>query len=881
MAEPQAASSKEVLIPDLTGTMVGRFVVRARLGAGGMGEVYRADDTRLKRSVALKRISPRLRSDLQYRQRFLREAERASSLNHHRIAGVYDVLEEREETFLVMEYVEGATLRDRLTAPFDLATFLPIAMQCAEALEAAHEQSIIHRDLKPENIMVTPKGGVKILDFGVAKRLPRPGGQEGSASTVSGAGEISGTPAYMAPEVLLEKEPDARADIFSLGVVYYEMLAGRHPFRAESFMATTDRILREAPAPLAELNPRVPARLEGLVESMLEKDPARRPASAAAVLNELHAFEGEARRPAVLPSFLRSSWHLHRRLALAAMLAVLLALGAAVGWRSPIRRWLGFIAVPEKKNLAVLPFNVVGGSTETTAFANGLTETLNARLTQTTERHPLQVVPASEIRAERVRTLEEARRAFGVNLVIEGSLQQIGDIVRVNYVLVDAHTRRQLRADVITAAMANPFAVEDHVVASVLDKLEVELQPVERAALATRGTSHSAAYDAYLRGRGYLQEYDKPENIASAIGLFNRALAEDPRYALAYAGLGEAYWLEYELSKDSQRAAQALAACERAVALDSGLSAAHECLGTVFGGTGKYERAVEEFQRAVALDPTSDDAYRGLGFGYERVGKLPEAEETFQHAISLRPHYWAGYNWLGAFYFRQARYAEAAKMFAQVVALAPDNSLGYRNLGGIYTLEGRYAEAIPMLERSVALRPTARAYSNLGTTFFTLRRFVEAAQAFEQAVKLDERDHVMWGNLGDAYNWIPGRSAEAASAYHKAIALAEEKVKVNSRDAALLGNLAVYHAMAKEQPPALANLRRAQALAPRDPEVAYFAALVHNQFGEDQKALADLAQALKTGFSPATIRDSPLFDNLRSNPRFKTLTDQPQAHDTR
>ncbi|HEX9764618.1 MAG TPA: serine/threonine-protein kinase, partial [Candidatus Acidoferrales bacterium] len=241
MSEPTEPKRSPV-VPDLTGTTVGRFHVRAKIGEGGMGQVYRAEDTRLKRSVALKRMSPYLRNDEHYRRRFLKEAERASALSYDNIAGVYDVFEEAGEIFIVMEYVEGETLRHRLQRPFTVTEFMPIARQCVAALEAAHAKGIAHRDLKPENIMLTAGGRAKILDFGVAKLLPQARDQAATESLASVGGEgFSGTVAYAAPEALMEQELDERADIFSLGVVFYEMLAAQHPFRVAGFTATTDR----------------------------------------------------------------------------------------------------------------------------------------------------------------------------------------------------------------------------------------------------------------------------------------------------------------------------------------------------------------------------------------------------------------------------------------------------------------------------------------------------------------------------------------------------------------------------------------------------------------------------------------------------------------
>ena len=255
---------------------------------GGMGEVYRAEDTKLKRTVALKRLAPALRADSLYRHRFLEEAERASRFSDSHVAAVYDVLEEQGEIFLILEFVEGQNLRQRLRQPLSLDEFFTIAIQCAEALASAHRQGIVHCDIKPENIMLTPTGQVKILDFGVAKHLPR----SDQSSTVDRSGTFAGTPAYMSPEVFLEQAPDGRADVFSLGVVSYEVLTGQHPFMAGSFVATTDRIRRETPASIRIFNRSVSEDLEALVNKAMAKDAGQRYASAQELLDDLRQVRG-------------------------------------------------------------------------------------------------------------------------------------------------------------------------------------------------------------------------------------------------------------------------------------------------------------------------------------------------------------------------------------------------------------------------------------------------------------------------------------------------------------------------------------------------------------------------------------------------------------
>ena len=300
-ATPQAAASNPATEDSLIGAKVGRFVIHQRIGIGGMGEVYRAEDTVLKRTVALKRISPQFRADNKYRERFLKEAERASSLSDQHIAAIYDVLEQQGEVFLVMEFVEGESLRPRLTRPFSIEEFFTVATQCALALVAAHERGILHCDIKPENIMLGPGGMVKILDFGVAKRLPT---KETDATldhvSTTGFGSVSGTPAYMSPEVLLEHPLDQRADIFSLGVVFYEMLSGVNPFHAETFIATSDRILHQTPPPVSQANPAVPPTIEQTVAQMLAKNREQRYATARDLLMDLQAAQAGSPKGAAL-----------------------------------------------------------------------------------------------------------------------------------------------------------------------------------------------------------------------------------------------------------------------------------------------------------------------------------------------------------------------------------------------------------------------------------------------------------------------------------------------------------------------------------------------------------------------------------------------------
>lgn len=872
MLGPVPLPPSERLPANLSGTTVGRFQIGERLGQGGMGEVYRAEDSMLRRKVAIKRIHPQLSADEQYRARLLKEAERASSLSNQHVAVVHDVVEDRGAMFLVMEYVEGLTLRQRMQSPIPLAEFYSIARQCIEGIAAAHQQGVLHCDIKPENIMIGPRCQVKILDFGLAKQLPMdPDSTRGDADSTT-SGSFSGTPAYMAPEVLLEKLPDARADIFSLGVVFYEVLARQHPFRAESFIGTSDRILHAEPPPMGT---EIPPGLEHLVLRMLAKEPAERPANADQIMRELVAIEEGSGSSSAL-SWLRwrrkARQHPLKVYAVGAVMVIALAAGA-VGLKRP--GWFGVPAspLPGTRQLAVLPFQVSDPEPSARAYGLGLTEALTTRLAElSSSGFPLQVVSPGDIRAQSIRTAEQARMQYGVNLVLEGTMSKSGSVLRVHYTLVNPEDRRVLRAGMVSATANDPFELEDRVVQSVAKSLEVELAQGSGTTVAR--THQPEAYDFYLRGRGYLQEYDRPENIDNAIQVFQQALARDPKYALAYAGLGESYRHKYDLTKDAEWMTRGQDACRKAVELGPALPDGRVCLGIIATHTGKYDEAVSEFRQALAVSPSHDQANVELALALERLGRFDEAEAAYKSSVSLRPQYWSPHNRLGRFYLARGRYAEAIERFEQVIALAPDSFRGYSNLGAALLMTGRFADAVPRLERSFAIRPNAAAGNNLGAAYFYMRRYQEASAAYEKAAGLDPKDYAIRGNLAEAYYWSPNQRDRAIQNYRKALAIAQETLATNPKDEQTLHAAALYSAMLGDRKQALEYDRRARQAAgaeSRDPEASLHTALIHAQFGDQREMLRALQEGVQRGLTAERIAQSPGFDRFRNDPGMKAL----------
>src|SRR5579859_894090 len=853
--------------------LISHYRILGTLGSGGMGEVYRAEDTTLHRPVALKFLPESSVRTEKVHERLKQEARTASALNHPNICTIYEVGEDAGEVFIAMEYIEGQTLSELIhQGSLPLEKVLRYSSQISSALAHAHEKGVIHGDLKPSNIIVTPQGDAKILDFGLARRGNPVEFDRKTLETAAGDSEFAhgghggGTFPYMAPEQIEGHDASARTDIWSFGVVLYEMISGTYPFQGATPFFFCNSILRDPPRPLP---PGVPAGLKTVVSRCLEKEPERRYRRAGEVRAALEAIypspeEAVAPQPAARNSWLRPTL-------IGLCLIALAAAGIVVTRNGKSTSDAKFSeSMPARVVLGVLP-PAKSGDPAQSAFDTGLVETLNSRLGELSTRHPLSVIPMNSTIEKSVTTVDGAREQFGVNLVLVLNIQRATDNVRVNYALVDARSHQQVRSGTITAPQADPFALQDQVFEKVAAALALQLAPQEKQSLAAHGTAEPAAFDFYTQGRGYLQDYVVPEKVESAITLFGRALEKDPNYAAATAGLGEAYWRKFQLTHDNQWFDATLSNCQKASQLNPSLAAAHSCLGRALASQGSYEKAIEQYRRALDLDPGSDDAYFGLANAYEKLGRLEEAEKLYKQAIAVRPAYWATYNWLGNFYMSHARYEEAATMFTQVISLAPDSFMGFSNLGGVRVLQGKYAEAIPFFERSLSIRPTALAHSNLGTAHFQMRRFAESATDFEQAVKLDSKNYEVWGNLGDAYYWTPGRRPEAASAYGTAITLGEENLRHNPRDAQLLAYLGQYHAMRGEKKPALDKINAALRLQPKSPDVLLASAIAYQQLGDSTGALNALEKAVSLGIAPETIRDTPNFGGLSGNSRFLAL----------
>jgi serine/threonine-protein kinase len=847
--------------PFVLGSTVGRFVIRERLGIGGMGEVYRADDTQLKRTVAIKRLV-NAAGDQFAAARLLKEAQRASALNHPRIASVYDVFTMGDELLLVMEFVDGMTLRERMKREMSVEDFCTIAVQCADALSAAHTSGILHGDLKPANIMLTSNGQVKVCDFGLARRLPK---TEGAAETTTTTQHgLAGTPAYLAPEALLEHPLDERADLFSLGVVFYQMLTARNPFVADGVMATLDRVLHAIPDPIDRLNPHVPARLARTVHRMLEKDPRDRPASAKDVGEAISAIGGQLEQ-------VRRRRRLVRRVQAGAAVTALVTLLVLVAPRLAIRPAPSTLPpLPQPINLIVLPFTATGGSEDRASFTEGLTESLTTQLSRLTLNRPFQVVTEADRRQRKIGTPLEARQQFGVNLALRGALEYSGQVVDVLASLVDTGSGKTLRSERFRIDNSDPIVVYTRTLEAATRMMNIEPDKQEQVRLDA-GTVRPEAHDFYLQGRGYLLNDDRPESVDLAIKVFQTALKSDPKYTLAYAGLGEAYWRKYKLTSSPQWVPLARGACEGARAQDMSLAEPHICLAMVLNGTGEYEQAAASYRRALDRETTNDQAYTGLAEAYEKQGKHTDAEQTYLRAIQLRPHYWGGYYTLASYYYRDSRFKDARDMFQHVVDLAPDSFRGHNSLGACQFALDQIPEAIDQFKQSMTIRPNFNAASNLGTLYYFEGQPALAADYYRQALTFEQGRYEVWGNFAHTLETL-GQKAEADEAFRKARQLVLDGLSVNSKNAALYVELADHNAALGDAVGARIALNHALMLSPEDGHTLFrLAAFYETRMKARDDALKWLTKAVERGQTWREIDRAPELRKLRADPRFQQL----------
>jgi serine/threonine-protein kinase len=757
------------------GTRLGPYEITAPIGAGGMGEVYKARDTRLGRTVAIKVLPPQFASNAERRARFTREAKTISQLNHPHICMLHDVGEQGGTAFLVMEYLEGETLAARLKkGPLPLDQALDLAAQIAEALDAAHNQAVIHRDLKPGNVMLT-KSGVKLLDFGLAKLVSEahPAAAEASTTSgglVTGAGVALGTAGYMSPEQVRGEALDARTDLFSLGVVLYEMTTGRRPFTGDSSVAVLASILKDTPPPVTTVNPHLPQQLDRIIRHSLAKTLDCRYQTSRDFRNDLeelkHEIDADHAKTIARPSSLARADPRRAKawLLTIAATAAAVAIMAAVAMLSPQR------VSSDRRLIAVLPLKNLSADPENEYFSDGITEDIIAQLSKLTD---LRVIAATSVQRYKnsKKAVAEIGRELGVATLLEGSVRRVGDRVRIVSELVDARTAQQLWAETYDRDLRDIFAIQTEVSRSIAVALKGELSPAEAARLEKTPVKDLDAFNLYLKGRYYWNKRTS-EGLKQGIEYFKQAIGKDPSYALAYSGLADSYNLLAQY----------------------GISPAEEV----------RPRAKEAATRALALDPTLAEPHVSQALVEHAEFGWAAAEAEFRRAIDLNPSYATAHHWYANYLAQSGRFDDAVAEIKRAQQLDP-LSIGINTaFGAVLYLARRNDEALAQLKTTLDMDPNfAQAHGALAEVYVQKRAYAQALDEYNNVRALAGETADLRASLGYLYA-VSGRPGTA-------LQLVDELGRQRGPEAAAPGSLAVVYAALGQRDRAFAWLDKAYA----------------------------------------------------------------------
>jgi len=883
----------------LVGQTIGHYKIFESIGTGGMGEVYLATDVVAGRKAALKLLPAGFTGDADHLQRFQQEARAVVGLNHPNILTVYEIGEDHSIHYIASELIEGETLREHLKrGSMPLSETIEVAIQVVSALTAAHDTGIIHRDIKPENIMLRPDGNVKVLDFGIAKLAESAFAEATADGTGSmtlaetNLGAVLGTVRYMSPEQACGARVDKRTDIWSLGVVLYEMLTGQTPFTGDTPEEVMSSILKKEPPPLTRYVADAPPELQQIVTKTLRKDRSQRYHSAHELLQALKGLryklevEAEFERTTAAASWLR--WTRSPVAVVLVLVVGALALALPFYWHRNLAT-----SLPPEKSIAVLPFESRSEDKANAYLASGIQDEILTRLSKITD---LKVISRTSTQHYKTapENLPEIAKQLGVAHILEGSVQKSGDAVRVNVQLIKAANDSHIWADTFDRKLSDIFSLESEVAKAVADQLRAKLTGQEEEAISAKPTDNVEAHDAYLRGLAYyLKTADTPANSIGAQKYLREAVRLDPKFALAWALLSYVDALGYltrTLQPTITLREEARQAAETALALQPNLGEAILAKGYYHYACLKdYATAERYLEQARQLLPNKSVIPENLAYVTQRRGQRDRSEAYFNEAERLDPRNVHLLTQHAASYICLRRFPEALRKVDQVLNIIPDDVDTLAGKASIAQAEGDLPQAAALL---APLRPGPDRRLELETQVYQaiLERRPEPMISRLQEV-LAKPDPALGFTNGELRFWlgwaqdIGGDPAAAQETWRQARSELETFLKEQPENVQLIGDLALTNMGLGDKAGALALAERAMAAAPIEkdavdgPWPVEILARVAAQMSEPNRAIAALQKLLSIPYqgplgmslTPALLRLDPMFDPLRNDQRFQKL----------
>jgi serine/threonine protein kinase/Tfp pilus assembly protein PilF len=741
----------------MIGKQISHYHIIEQIGAGGMGVVYKAEDTRLKRMVALKFLPPELTGDPEAKQRFTHEAQAASALQHTNVCNIHDIDETSDgQMFIVMDCYEGESLKDKIAdQTLTLEEALEITVQVASGLSKAHQKGIIHRDIKPANIFITSDGTVKILDFGLAKLA-------GRQTKLTKAGSTLGTIAYMSPEQARGEEVDHRTDIWSLGVVFYELVSGKLPFASEYSMAAVYSILNEEPKPLTSLTSDIPAELEKIVKKMLAKNPEERYQNFDEMLFDLQTLQ-EPLKGISITYLIRKFLIRKRRTAVAIAAGLFLLALMAI---------LLTIWVPRSasiKSIAVLPLENLSGNPDQDYLAAGLHEELIVDLSKLSGFHRV-IARASVMRYQKSdKPLSEIAQELGVDALVTGSVVKLSDRVHVTVQLIESATENQLWANRYENQIRDILSIQNEIVTAIAHELKLQLTPEEQTRLATAQQVNPDAYEAYLRGT--FQWYGMTaQDFDIALRYFELARAIDPNYPLAYAGIA-LVWMGRQQNgfvPTSEATPKIKAAATKVLELDSTLADVHRLLADIKAWVDwDWYGADISFRRAISLNPNDAQAHAYYSHLLQIFGEHEKAMMHIELARQLDPLNTLFQSLQAMDLMYEHRYDDAIALLSEILNKVPDDPIALSTLKSAYHMKGRYKEALEIWKRSFAAKGDSQAQEALGNGTSELDYRAALTNVANMMIARSDSVHVTPWQIATLYTRA-GRKHEALDWLEKA-----------------------------------------------------------------------------------------------------------------